>query len=114
MGIDDKIGFNTEKDKLIWTKIISFCSLATRIESTHVVKYYQTESEEYYVIEWIEAWNNGNIVNQFKGYDWKEVLKEISFSDSCYIYSQSVADKNNIEFVTMGRSVKIQTQGFKE
>lgn len=107
MIIDNTRGFNTEKDELIWTKIISIFPTATNnTKTTHIVKYYQTKCEEYYIFEYIEAENNGNIVTQFQGYNWKEVAKQINLSDRCYIYLQSTVDKNYFGLVTMGRSIK--------
>ena len=55
MIIDDERRFDTDKDGLIWTKIISIFPLATNnTKSTHLVNYYKTESdEEYYIFEYI-------------------------------------------------------------
>jgi len=113
MIIDKVRGFNTDKDKLIWTKIISIFPTATdNTKTTHIVKYYQNESEEYYIFEYIDALNNGNVVTQFQGYNWKEVMRQIDFSDSCFIYSQDTFDKNYFGLLTIGRSIKIKVEKY--
>ncbi len=115
MIIDNEREFDTAKDKLIWTKIISIFPLATNnTKSTHLVKYYKTESdEEYFIFEYIMAENNGCIVNNFNGYQWSEIIKQIDFPVHCFIYSQSVIDKNYFGLLTMGSSIKIRTQDYK-
>ena len=114
MIIDNERGFDTAKDELIWTKIISIFPLATNnTKSTHLVKYYKTESdEEYYIFEYIMAENNGCIVNNFNGYHWSEIIKQIDFPVHCFIYSQSIVDKNYFGLLTMGSSIKIHTQDY--
>jgi len=116
MIIDKERKFDTDNDELIWTKIISISTVATNSsKTTHVVKYYKTESaEEYYIFEYILADNNGTIVNDFNGYQWCEIIKQIDFPDHCFIYSQSIVDSNYFGLVTMGSSIKLHTQDFKE
>lgn len=107
MLIDSEEKFDTDKDELIWTKIIRINPFERdNTESTHIVKYYKTEDDkEYYIFEYIMADNNGNIVNNFNGYYWREVVRQIDFSDECYIYAQSVVDKNYFGLVTIGKSI---------
>lgn len=116
MIIDKERKFDTDNDELIWTKIISIFTVATNSpKTTHVVKYYKTESaEEYYIFEYIMADNNGTIVNDFNAYQWCEIIKQIDFPDHCFIYSQSIVDTNYFGLVTMGSSIKLHTQDFKE
>lgn len=107
MIIDSKERFNTDEDELIWTKIIRINPFGRNdSESTHVVKYYKTKyDEEYYIFEYVMADNNSTIINNFNGYHWNEVVKQIKFSHRCYIYSQSVVDKNDFIVVTRGNSI---------
>ena len=115
MVIDDIRGFNSDKDELIWTKIINVSQTDTNnAETTQVVEYYQTESEEYYIFENVDAFSNSNITTEFQGYNWKEVVKQIDFSNSCYIYSRSNVDENYFGFVTMGRSIKKKNEESKD
>lgn len=108
MKIDNEGRFNTEEDELIWTKIIRINPYSRdNTESVHVVKYYKTEEdEEYYLFEYIMADNNGRIVNNFNGYYWREIMKQIELSDYCYIYCESVVDKGDYALVTRGELVK--------
>lgn len=66
MIIDNGRGFDTDKDILIWTKIISiFTSATNNIKSTHLVKHYKREyGEEYYIFEYIVAENNQKSTNK--------------------------------------------------
>ncbi|MFT5872890.1 MAG: hypothetical protein ACI8WT_001828 [Clostridium sp.] len=116
MLIDDDEIFDTNKDKLDWTKIITINPLATNsTKSTHIIRYYKTESEEeYYIFEYIIADNNGLMVDNFDGYHWKEIIKQINFPDHCFIYSQSVNDKNCFRFVTSGSIIKKYVQEYIE
>jgi hypothetical protein len=115
MIIDNERGFDTAEDELGWTKIINIFPYATdNSKTTHIVKYYKTESdEEYYLFEYIMADNNGSIVNDFNGYQWSEIIKQIDFPLHCFIYSQNIVDKNYFGLVTMGSSIKMLTQDYK-
>ncbi|MBU3183101.1 hypothetical protein [Clostridium psychrophilum] len=42
MVIDNEREFDTDKDELIWTKIITIFPLTANNKSTHLVKYYKT------------------------------------------------------------------------
>ena len=113
MVIDNEREFDTDKDELIWTKIITIFPLNANNKSTHLVKYYKTGSnEEYYVFEYVIADNNGSIVNDFSGYQWSEIIKQIDFPVHCFIYSQSIVNKNYFKLVTMGSSIKIDIQDY--
>ncbi|WP_291635822.1 hypothetical protein [Clostridium sp.] len=116
MLIDDDEIFDTNKDKLDWTKVITISPLDTNsTKSTHIIRYYKTESEEeYYIFEYIIADNNGLMVDNFDGYHWKEIIKQINFPDHCFIYSQSVNDKNCFRFVTSGMIIKKYVQDYIE
>lgn len=116
MLIDDDEIFDTNKDKLDWTKVITISPLDTNsTKSTHIIRYYKTESEEeYYIFEYIIADNNGLMVDNFDGYHWKEIIKQINFPDHCFIYSQSVNDKNCFRFVTSGKIIKKYVQEYIE
>lgn len=108
MIIDSEERFDTENDELVWTKIIRINPFGRdNTESTHVVKYYKTEDkEEYYLFEYIMADNNGNIVNNFNGHYWNEIVKQIDISDYCYVYAQDSLDKNYYWLITRGKSIK--------
>lgn len=114
MVIDNNSGFDTEKDELVWAKIISIFPLdSNNSKNTHVVKYYKTDSnEEYYLFEYVMACNNGTIVNNFNKNQWKEVVRQIDFSNNCYIYSQDVTDLNCFVLMTMGGSINIKIEEF--
>jgi len=108
MLIDEEEIFDTDKDELIWTKIITICPYSSEISrSTHIVKYYKAEAEkEYYIFNYIRADNNGLMIDNYDLLHWEEVIKQIHFEDYCYIYFQ---DENNIEcfrFVTSGKIIK--------
>lgn len=107
MIIDSEERFDTDEDELIWAKVIRINPFGrSNSESTHVVKYYKTKKdEEYYIFEYVMADNNSTIVNNFNGYHWNEIAKQIKFSDYCYIYSKGVIDKNDFMLVTRGKSI---------
>ena len=47
MIVDNEEKFDTAKDELIWTKIISVFPLAkNNSKTTHIVKYYKTKDDE--------------------------------------------------------------------
>lgn len=108
MIFDNEEKFDTDKDELVWTKIINIFPYATdNFKTTHIVKRYKTESdEEYFLFEYIMADNNGNIVDNFNAYHWKEIVKQIDLPDYSYIYSQNVSNKNDYRIVTSGKVIK--------
>jgi len=110
MVIDNQERFDTYKDKLVWTKIININSFSNT-KSTHLVKYYKTETkEEYYIFEYISADNNGITVDNFDEHDWSEMIKQIDFSENCYIYSHNIYDRNNFSLITRGKSINMYIQ----
>ena len=113
MIIDDEEKYGTDKDELIWTKIISIYTYAIdNKKSTHLVKYYKTEAyEEYYIFKYIRD-NNGHIVDEFDEFDWNEIIQQINLSDNCYIYSQLGNDKNSFRLVTSGKTIKKDIQEY--
>ncbi|MBU3183100.1 hypothetical protein [Clostridium psychrophilum] len=64
------------------------------------------------MFEYVIADNNGSIVNDFSGYQWSEIIKQIDFPVHCFIYSQSIVSKNYFKLVTMGSSIKIDIQDY--
>ncbi|MBU3181129.1 hypothetical protein [Clostridium psychrophilum] len=112
MKFDDEEKFDTDKDELVWTKIITIFQDATdNFKTTHIVKRYKTESdEEYFLFEYIMADNNGNIVNNFNGYHWNEIVKQIDIPDYSYIYAQNVTNKDDYRIVTSGIVIKKQIE----
>lgn len=116
MLIDYEESFDNDKDRMDWTKIITISPVATNsIKSTHIVKFYKTESEEeYYIFDYIMADNNGLMVDNFDGYHWAETIKQINFSDYCFIYSQYGNDKSCFRFVTSGKIIKKYIQNYNE
>lgn len=116
MLIDNEEKFDTDKDKLEWTKVIIINPLAiNNTKSIHIVKYYKTESEEeYYIFEYIIADNNGLMIDKFDGFHWREIINQIDFSDYCFIYSQYGNDKNCFRFVTSGKIIKKYINNYTE
>jgi len=114
MLIDEEEIFNTVKDELIWTKIITICPLTRdNNKSTHLVKYYKTETkEEYYIFEYINADNNGLRVENFDEYHWSDINKQIDFPDYAYIYSRVGNNKDCFKFVTSGKIIKKYIQEY--
>ncbi|MCB2292455.1 hypothetical protein LGK95_02730 [Clostridium algoriphilum] len=114
MVIDNKKKFDTDKDELVWTKIISTYPYAKdNNRSTHLVKYYKTQfNEEYYIFKYIKTNNNGYIVDDFDEFHWSEIIQQIDISDKCYIYSQLCNDINCIKSVTSGRIIKRDIQEY--
>jgi len=108
MLIDNEEIFDTDKDKLVWNKIITVNPLVTNdTKSTHIVKYYKTgSSEEYYIFEYIMADNNGLKLDNFDGHHWRELIKQIDFIDNCFIYSQNGIDRDFFRFVTSGKIIR--------
>ena len=107
MIIDNEEGFDTDIDELVWTKIISIKPFYTRNKSTHVVKYYKTESdEEYYIFEYIRADNNGNFVGNFTSSYWSAVIEQFDINDNALVYAQDTLDKNDYWLVTRGNLIK--------
>lgn len=108
MLIDNGKKFDTDKDELMWSKIIRIKPYdSLNDECTHLVKYYKTiKDEEYYLFDYICADNNSAAVNNFNGYNWKEIVKQINFPDHSYIYAQNVTDKNDYRIVTSGKVIK--------
>lgn len=108
MIINSKKGFDTNKNELVWTKIIRIKPYySLKDECTHVVKYYKTEAgEEYYLFDYIMADNNRGIVNNFNGHHWNEIVKQIDFTDSSLIYSQDVSNKKHYDLVTRGNFIR--------
>jgi len=68
MLIDNEEKFDSDKDELVWTKVISINPLDTNnTKIIHIVKYYKTETEEeYYIFEYINTENNGFMVDNLK------------------------------------------------
>lgn len=116
MLIDNEEKFDTDKDKLEWTKVIIINPLAIdNTKSIHIVKYYKTESEEeYYIFEYIIADNNGIMIDKFDEFYWSEIINQIDFSDYCFIYSQNGNDKNCFRFVTSGKIIKKYIHNYTE
>lgn len=100
--------FDTDKDELMWTKIIRIKPYYNlNDECTHVVKYYKTKKdEEYYLFDYICADNNSAIVNNFNGYHWREITNQIDFSDNSLIYSLDVNGKRHYRLVTRGNLIR--------
>ncbi|HEY8890564.1 MAG TPA: hypothetical protein VIM70_09945 [Clostridium sp.] len=112
MVIDNKEKFDTDKDELVWTKIISIYPLTKNSKSTHLVKYYKTDlDEEYYIFKYIMS-NNGNIADNFDELDWSEIIEQIDFSDNCSIYSQLGYHKNCFRLVSSGKIIKKDIQEY--
>ncbi|MBC2580611.1 hypothetical protein [Clostridium sp. DJ247] len=105
---DSEERFDTEKDELVWTKIVTINPYPHHFESSyHVVKYYKTEDdEEYYLFEYIMADNKGAIVNNFNGSYWKAVVEQFDIADNTYIYSQDVHHKSNYGLIIRGKFIK--------
>lgn len=115
MIIDNQEKFDSDKDELVWTKVICVYPLDTNNnKSVHIVKYYKTESEEeYYIFEYIIADNNGLMIHNFDGFHWNEIIKQIKFSNHCYIYSVGINDKSSFRFITSGKIIKKFIQEYK-
>jgi len=111
--IDNEEKYDTDKDELVWTKIISIYPYAIdNIRSTHLVEFYKTEAyEEYYIFKYIRD-NNGRIVDDFDEFDWNEIIQQIDFSDNSYIYSQLGNDKNSFRLVTSVKTIKKDIQEY--
>lgn len=115
MKIDNQEKFDTNKDELVWSRIITIYPLmANNNKSIHIVKYYKTKSdEEYYIFKYITADNNGLKIDNFDGFHWSEIIKQINLSDYCYIYSQLGEDKEHFRFVTSGKIIKKYIQEYR-
>lgn len=114
MIIDKERGFDTVKDELVWAKVVNIFPIATNnTKTTHVVKYYKTDvNERYCLFEYVMARNNGIRVENFYEHHWKEIMKQVDFSNSCYIYSQDVMDLNHFVLVAMGKAIKIKVEEY--
>jgi len=100
--------FDTDKDDLVWTKIISIYQFTNDdSKRTYLVKYYKTKSdEEYYIFKYVRTSNNGNIIASFDVFHWSQIIYQIDFSDSCYVYAQLGSNKNSLKLVTSGKIIK--------
>ncbi|MBU3181132.1 hypothetical protein [Clostridium psychrophilum] len=114
MIIDKERGFETAKDELIWVKVVSIFPLEIKnTRTTHIVKYYKTDANDRYCLfEYVMARNNGSMVDNFYEHHWKEIIKQVDFSNSCYIYSQDITDLNHFVLVTRGKSIKIKVEEY--
>lgn len=113
MKIDDQENFYSDKDELIWAKIISIKPYTNESSSNHIVKYYKTNNEnEYYLFNYIIADDNGrNLCNYNENY-YAELAKILKPNDKAYFYGKAInSDKYNL--VIMGHSInKAQNNAF--
>lgn len=105
MVIDDVENFYSERDKLIWAKIISIKPYINENPSNHIVKYYKSYNDkEYYLFNYIIADKNGR---NFCDYD-ENFLIELAHilrpEDKAYFYGKSI-NKNEYELIIRGYSI---------
>lgn len=105
MEIDNQENFHSDKDKLIWAKIISIKPYTNENSSTHIVKYYKSNNEkEYYVFNYIIVENNGRNLCSYNQNYYAELAKILKPKDKAYFYGKQI---NNDEYnlVTMGHFI---------
>lgn len=103
MLIDNEENLNTEKDELIWNKLITInTEWDNKKISTHLVKYYRSdEGKEYYLFEYLLADNNGRNLCNYNEKHYRELRKILKPKNDAPLY-EKIFDKDEYRLATMG------------